>query len=255
MATSSSQETEKSTAIHHSLCNIDFLELADRHPAILKAFVTRVGKAGGGDEEKAVSKGRINFANPRALIALTKAILLDTFEIKWDMPEKHLCPPVLNRFNYVYWVSRLLSVPMDYTGLASDGTKDAKRNTAIIGIDIGVGASCIYPLLGHKTYDWRFIGTECDPISMASARDNVRRNGWEKSIEIRLADAKRPDVLLGALRKSDGDRIDFCMCNPPFFETSVEEDAASYARAVCEKTHSEAVFESGGGGRIREPYY
>lgn len=30
------------------------------------------------------------------------------------------------------------------------------------GLDVGTGASCIYPLLGHRVYGWNFMGSDID---------------------------------------------------------------------------------------------
>lgn len=47
------------------------------------------------------------------------------------------------------------------------------------GIDIGTGASCIYPLLGNKVAGWSFLATETDVVSAEWAGVNVRSNGMQ----------------------------------------------------------------------------
>jgi hypothetical protein len=50
---------------------------------------------------------------------------------------------------------------------------------------VGVGASCIYPLLGCRVQpSWSFVGTDIDLDSIASSRLNVCNNGLEGSIEL-----------------------------------------------------------------------
>ncbi|CAN0142790.1 unnamed protein product, partial [Hapterophycus canaliculatus] len=44
------------------------------------------------------------------------------------------------------------------------------------GVDVGTGASCIYPLLGAKVAGWSFLATEIDPVSAEWADKNVRAN-------------------------------------------------------------------------------
>lgn len=44
------------------------------------------------------------------------------------------------------------------------------------GVDIGTGASCIYPLLGATVAGWSFLATEIDPVSAEWAEKNVRSN-------------------------------------------------------------------------------
>lgn len=61
---------------------------------------------------------------------------------------------VPNRLNYLLWIQSLLQS-------SSDKYTDAYYpEREVIGLDIGTGASCIYPLLGCAQYPkWRFAGT------------------------------------------------------------------------------------------------
>ena len=63
------------------------------------------------------------------------------------------------------------------------------------------------------------MGTEIDRKSFEWATKNVKRNGFEKHIELRLV--KEDDDLVS---ERDAEKVDFCMCNPPFFE---DEDEVS----------------------------
>lgn len=47
------------------------------------------------------------------------------------------------------------------------------------GVDIGTGASCIYPLLGARVAGWWFLATEIDGVSADWAEKNVRSNGLQ----------------------------------------------------------------------------
>lgn len=47
------------------------------------------------------------------------------------------------------------------------------------GVDVGTGASCIYPLLGAKVAGWSFLATEIDAVSAEWAEKNVRSNGLQ----------------------------------------------------------------------------
>jgi len=40
-----------------------------------------------------------------------------------------------------------------------DSTSYEKQDRKIVGLDIGTGASCIYPLMGCTERDWDFIAT------------------------------------------------------------------------------------------------
>jgi 23S rRNA (adenine1618-N6)-methyltransferase len=37
-------------------------------------------------------------------------------------------------------------------------------------LDIGTGASCIYPILGQTVYQWHFVASDIDPISINTAK-------------------------------------------------------------------------------------
>jgi 23S rRNA A1618 N6-methylase RlmF len=81
--------------------------------------------------------------------ALTTSLLKRDFKLTWTMPINHLCPPIPQRLNYIHWIADLLGVPWPRSPHASP----------IVGLDIGTGASAIFPLLGHASYGWRFVGT------------------------------------------------------------------------------------------------
>jgi 23S rRNA A1618 N6-methylase RlmF len=53
----------------------------------------------------------------------------------------------------------------------------------INGIDIGTGASCIYPLLGCKLNpNWNFLAVEINEVSIEFATNNVERNQFTSRI-------------------------------------------------------------------------
>ena len=67
-------------------------------------------------------------------------------------------------------------------------------------LDIGVGCSCIYPLLGHRKYGWRFLGTDIDSVSVDLAVRNVVANHLEEFIEVRqVADSLALQSVLVSL--------------------------------------------------------
>jgi len=90
----------------------------------------------------------------------------------------------------------------------------------IKGLDIGVGANCIYPLLANKIYNWKMVGADTDTAAIASARANVKAAEVPKdSIEIRHQ-LNRANIFEGII--SEKEYFHFSMCNPPF-HTSEEE--------------------------------
>lgn len=151
----------------------------------------------------------IDFADPRAVRALNRALLRQGYGIAhWDLPEGYLCPPIPGRADYLHHVADLLA-----------GTGAIPRGEAVRVLDIGVGASCIYPLLGHREYGWRFLGSDIDPAALASAGRILRSNGLERCIELRLQPAPE-HIFQGLLR--DGERFALSICNPPFHASPAE---------------------------------
>ncbi|HCU44741.1 MAG TPA: 23S rRNA (adenine(1618)-N(6))-methyltransferase, partial [Sphingobacterium sp.] len=53
--------------------------------------------------------------------------------------------------------------------------------------DIGVGANCIYPIVGHHEYGWSFVGSEIVKKAYKNAIEIVRLNTELKNnVQIRL---------------------------------------------------------------------
>lgn len=111
------------------------------------------------------------------------------------------------------------------------------------GVDVGVGASCIFPLLATSLHpSWKFIGSDINPGALESARENVKKNGCEAKIELRqMAEDAKP--LADLLKESDG-AVDFTMCNPPFFANESEMGGAGQYRAFTGNLQ-EVVTEGG----------
>lgn len=64
-------------------------------------------------------------------------------------------------------------------GEAAAAAAGGPKSHSCRGIDIGTGASCIYPLLGAKVAGWSFLATEVDGVSAEWAEKNVRSNGLQ----------------------------------------------------------------------------
>lgn len=101
----------------------------------------------------------VDFANPLAVKALNKALLAHFYAVaNWDIPDGFLCPPVPGRADYIHHLADLLA--------EASGTIPV--NASIL--DIGVGANCIYPLIGVHEYGWRFTGSETSSQALSSAQ-------------------------------------------------------------------------------------
>lgn len=156
----------------------------------------------------------IDFTNPIAVKALNKALLKSFYNIIWDIPEPFLCPPIPNRADYIHSIADLLSDSNG--GIIPQGKK-------ISILDIGVGANCIYPLIGHQEYGWSFIATDIDPHAISIANGIITQNGLRESIEIRLQ--KSPsNIFEGILEDCT---FNVSMCNPPFHASRSEANAGT----------------------------
>ncbi len=156
----------------------DFAALASAYPEF--APFVRLNKTN--------HPGSVNWNDPHALLALSTVLLRHDFNLLFSMPVNHLCPPITQRLNYIHWVADLI----DSIGWCG----------AVRGLDIGTGASAIFPLLGYATYGWSFVGSEVDPESVASAQENINRNQLQSVIEIRHQ-TDRKLILSGAAVKDD----------------------------------------------------
>lgn len=146
----------------------------------------------------------VNFKEPEAVRALTCTLLKEDFGLTIQIPLERLIPTVPLRLNYIHWVEDLI-----------DGQKQPRR-----GIDIGTGASCIYPLLGATMNSWYFLATEVDDICFDYATKNVEQNNLSDLIKVVKVPQKT--LLMDALKEETEIIYDFCMCNPPFFANQLE---------------------------------
>ncbi|VDB92841.1 Bgt-4205 [Blumeria graminis f. sp. tritici] len=122
---------------------------------------------------------------------LTKSLLKRDFGLHLSLPQDRLCPP---RVSYIVWIQGLLDSSND----SCRGTNISSRH--IIGLDVGTGASCIYPLLGSTMRsNWQFIATEVDEKSLEFARANIELNNLESRIRLVKTDLKDPLLPLDYL--------------------------------------------------------
>lgn len=161
----------------------------------------------------------IEFADPDAVRALNRALLLNEYGIKgWELPARYLCPPIPGRADYVHHLADLL---------AEGRGGNIPRGSAVRVLDIGVGANGVYPLVGYRSYGWRFLGTDVDPGALANLSKILSQNpDFETAIELRLQ--KDPSSIFEGVIRA-GETFDACLCNPPF-HASPEEAREGTAR-------------------------
>lgn len=159
----------------------------------------------------------VDFADPEAVKALNQALLREAYGIQgWELPPGYLCPPIPGRADYLHHLADLLA--------ASNGNV-IPRGPGICALDVGVGASAIYPLLGHREYGWSFVGVDVDASALASAARILAANpGLSQAIALR----RQPDPkrMLQGIVKAD-ERFDLTLCNPPFYASSREAQEAT----------------------------
>jgi 23S rRNA (adenine1618-N6)-methyltransferase len=151
----------------------------------------------------------IDFANPKAVLVFNKTLLKHHYGIQnWEIPQNYLCPPIPGRADYIHYLADLVG---DTKGLR--------------GLDIGTGANCIYPIIGVSVYDWKFIASDIDPVSIKNVQKIVDSNEKLKNkITLKLQKNKN-NIFTGIIEEDD--RFDFTMCNPPFHKNAKEAQNGS----------------------------
>ena len=180
----------------------------------------------------------IDFSNSEAVFLLNKSLLLSEYGIlNWTIPQNYLCPPIPGRTDYILNIADLLASSND--GIIPEG-----ENT--VGLDIGIGANCIYPILGNSIHNWSFVGTDIDENAIQNCKKIIENNPiLIDSISLQLQINSRfifKNIILPE------DKFAFTMCNPPF-HNSKEEATKSNIRKVnnlTEKRNKETVLNFGG---------
>ncbi len=177
----------------------------------------------------------VDFADPRAVKTLNAALLKHFYGIShWDIPEGYLCPPVPGRADYIHYLADLL---------AESNGAEVPTGRGIKVLDVGVGANCIYPIVGHQEYGWTFVGSDIDRTALKTAQQIVAANKeLQGAIQIRLQEHK-PQILKGIINA--GEQFDLTMCNPPF-HASAEEAAAGAGRKLRNLGKHSKVLNFGG---------
>lgn len=154
----------------------------------------------------------IAFSDHKAVLALNTAVMVSDYNLSpaWAslLPEESLVPPVPGRADYIHHIADLIAEH----GVVPTGQQ-------VMGLDIGVGASCVYPLIGHASYGWSFIGSDISTQSVNVAKHMVDSNSFGEVIEIRHQ-PNPSQILVGVMDKKEP--LDFVMCNPPFYGSAAE---------------------------------
>lgn len=170
----------------------DFARLVAQTPE-LGAFVVR----------NPLGQPTIEFENPAAVRMLNRALLKTHYGIGfWDIPAGYLCPPIPGRIDYIHYLADLL---------AESNDQEIPRGRQIRALDIGTGASLVYPLTGQSEYGWHFTGADIDAGALKSAKHICDFN--KLSITLRRQD-EADNIFRGVI--GAGEVFDVTLCNPPF---------------------------------------
>lgn len=163
----------------------------------------------------------IDFSNSLAVKALNKALLITNYNIlNWDIPTDYLCPPIPGRVDYIHYLADLLADSNN--GIIPNGEN-------VQGLDIGIGANCIYPILGNQVYGWSFVGTDIFEEAIENCEKIIQNNPQLIDfISLQLQGDGRfifKNIILPE------DKFAFTICNPPF-HSSQEEATKSNIRKI-----------------------
>ena len=180
----------------------------------------------------------IDFFNPQAVKMLNKALLKHYYNIDyWDIPQHYLCPPIPGRADYIHYIADILS---------SNNKGKIPCDHQIKCLDIGVGANCVYPIIGNKEYGWTFVGSDIDAIALASAGKIIELNPLlQGKIELRLQSDPK-EIFRGIIQANEF--FDVSICNPPF-HASLAEAQSGTMRKLTNLNHkkiSKPILNFGG---------
>jgi 23S rRNA (adenine1618-N6)-methyltransferase len=172
----------------------------------------------------------IDFSNPEAVKALNKALLIAFYGIQnWDIPQNYLCPPIPGRADYIHYIADLL---------ASSNNELIPEGETVQGLDIGVGANCIYPIIGNAVYGWSFVGTDIDENALQNCKKIVAEN--PKLIDAIALQLQTESRFIFKNIITAEDRFAFTICNPPF-HASQQEATKSTIRKVNNLQNTKTV--------------
>jgi 23S rRNA (adenine1618-N6)-methyltransferase len=180
----------------------------------------------------------IDFANPEAVKLLNKALLKFHFRIdNWDIPKNYLCPPIPGRADYIHYIADLLA-------LSNDGI--IPQGESIQGLDIEIGANCIYPIIGNASYGWSFVGTDTDEKAIQNSKKIIQNN--PKLIDVVSLQLQTETRFIFRNIITPEDKFAFTICNPPFHKSKAEANKGTLRKLsnLKQQRTKEAVLNFGG---------
>jgi len=159
----------------------------------------------------------IDFSSAEAVRMLNAVLLEHHYGVRsWQFPEQHLCPPIPGRADYLHYLADLLAL---------HNNSEIPAGNDISVLDIGTGATCIYPLIGRAEYGWRFVGSDTEKASVDSCRTILVANAIPaQQIELRTQ-VDRNRFFSGIVGANE--RFEATMCNPPFHSSFSQASAGT----------------------------
>jgi len=181
----------------------------------------------------------VDWADSVAVRALNTALLVADYNVNPSysdiLPKEALVPPIPGRADYVHHIADLLQ-----NCTSKDDDAEIPKGSRVIGFDIGTGSSCIYASIAASVYGWRMIASDINTTSLESAQKIVTANELDDLIDIRHQKISNSSIFDGILEQDE--RIDFCMCNPPFYHNR-EEFVAENTRKLKGLAKSRGQFK------------
>ncbi|XP_022135956.1 methyltransferase-like protein 16 homolog isoform X2 [Momordica charantia] len=226
---------------------------------------------------------RIEWTDFNATRELTRVLLLHDHGLNWWIPDGQLCPTVPNRSNYIHWLEDLLSSDIIANTNSDRGcVRGFDIGTGANCIYPLLGASLLgWSFVGTDVTDvaleWAETNVKSNPhvselveirkvdstsnTLSTELHDGVAVNSESKNSDDMDGRAvgppspsssltetvyleKRyhgPPILLDVVK--DGEKFDFCMCNPPFFASM--DEAGLNPKTSCGGTLQEMVCPGG----------
>jgi 23S rRNA (adenine1618-N6)-methyltransferase len=187
----------------------------------------------------------IDFADAAAVKTLNRALLVHFYGVSgWDIPAGYLCPPISGRADYIHHVADLL---------AGSNAGVIPRGERVRILDIGVGANMVFPIIGQKEYGWSFVGTDIDPVALASANKILKANPQlAKHVECRLQKSSL-NIFKGVVKQ--GEYFDLTISNPPFHASLAEARAGTERKWKNLGHHKVKTHALNFGGQNSELWY
>lgn len=196
---------------------------------------------------------------PAADCALATALAHKHFGITLQLDSSYLCPRIASRYLYVEWLEQLLKDTQQTLSLVNHMShmnhENEDQHKSLTILDIGVGSSCIYPLLiASVEPQWQVVGTDISSLSLSLAQRQLELNP-QLSDRIELVnvsswqdvDGKENEQVSIFFSGNDSTvklpHFDACLCNPPFYD-SLESITTSRDAKQTKPSASARVFQA-----------